>query len=92
MEWHERMAPGGAKRRVSCLSDAARLLAHLVRHGVRTIAFVLTRSVAELLVTATRELVGEPLRDKVGVYRAGYTAQKRRSCGVERCISLRSRL
>lgn len=65
LEWHEGLAPGAARRRVSSLAEAARLLAALVSHGVRTIAFVLTRGVAENLLAATRELLPDEMKSKV---------------------------
>ena len=39
-EWHEKMPPGAARRRVSPMAEAARLLALLVSREIRTIAFV----------------------------------------------------
>ena len=39
------------------MAEAARLLALLVRHGLKTLAFVKARSVAELLVERTRALL-----------------------------------
>jgi DEAD/DEAH box helicase domain-containing protein len=75
-EWHQRLAPGAARRRVSSLAEAARLLAALVSHRIRTIAFVLTRGVAENLLAATRELLPDGVKNKVG--RGGGVALTRR--------------
>lgn len=81
VEWHERMAPGAAKRRVSSLAEASRILTALIRHGIRTIAFVLTRAVAENLLASTRDLLPDELRSKV---RKSYW----NLCGFELCPRL----
>lgn len=57
MEWHEKLPPGTARRRLSSLGEAARLLSLFVSHQIRTIAFVHARSVAELLLQRTHELL-----------------------------------
>ena len=44
-------------RSLSSLAEASRLLALLVRHGLKTLAFVKARAVAELLVERTRALL-----------------------------------
>jgi DEAD/DEAH box helicase domain-containing protein len=69
----------GARR--SALSEAAELLARLVRDGARTICFMKSRKGVEVL----SRLVEQDLRDtdpdlaeRVAPYRAGYTAQQRR--------------
>ena len=73
------MSPQGhAKRRVSSLHEASRLLAQLVTLGLRTIAFVRTRAVAERLYEATCDLLEPTKRAVLGVYRAGYLKEKRR--------------
>ncbi|KAL3928792.1 MAG: hypothetical protein SGPRY_002238 [Prymnesium sp.] len=91
MEWHEKLPPGTARRRLSSLGEAARLLSLFVSHQIRTIAFVHARSVAELLLQRTHELlpsgnyIGRNLsrslhevRSRVTSYRAGYLKEKRR--------------
>jgi len=80
-EWHERLPPGAVTRRASPLAEAAKLLSVLIVHGVRTLAFVRTRSMAELLFLRTRELLGcmsPNLCERVAAYRAGYTVAERR--------------
>ena len=49
--------PGSGSRSLSSLAEASRLLALLVRHGLKTLAFVKARAVAELLVERTRALL-----------------------------------
>ena len=75
----ERRQPGGARRRVSTLAEAARLLALLVRHGLKTLAFVKARSVAELLVERTRALLPPEQAERLQCYRAGYSKEARRA-------------
>ena len=76
--WHENLPPGAARRRVSSLEEASRLLAHLINHGLRSIAFVRTRALAERLYEATYERLGAAERAGFAVYRAGYSKEKRR--------------
>ena len=66
-------------RRVSTLAEAARLLALLVRHGLKTLAFVKARSVAELLVERTRALLPPEQAERLQCYRAGYSKEARRA-------------
>ena len=75
--------PGGARRRVSTLAEAARLLALLVRHGLKTLAFVKARSVAELLVERTRALLPTEQAERLQCYRAGYSKEARRAIEAE---------
>ena len=49
--------PGSGSRSLSSLAEASRLFALLVRHGLKTLAFVKARAVAELLVERTRALL-----------------------------------
>lgn len=65
-------------RRSSPVNEAAALLGLLVTHGIRTIAFVKARNVAELLLRKTRERLPVRLQNHVAAYRAGYTANDRR--------------
>jgi DEAD/DEAH box helicase domain-containing protein len=69
----------GARR--SALSEAAELLARLVREGARCICFMKSRKGVELLarmVTEDLERTDVELAERVAPYRAGYTAQQRR--------------
>ena len=45
---------------------------------MRTICFVLVRSVAELVLKRCRERLSDGLKNKVAAYRAGYLAERRR--------------
>jgi DEAD/DEAH box helicase domain-containing protein len=65
-------------RRSSSVNEAAALLGLLVTHGIRTIAFVKARNVAELLLRKTRERLPASLQNHVAAYRAGYTSDDRR--------------
>ena len=77
-EWFDRTPPGSVKTRVSAISEAAKLLALLVTHEIRTIAFARTRFMAESILLRTRELLPPHLGERVASYRAGYTASRRR--------------
>ena len=65
------------------MAEAARLLALLVRHGLKTLAFVKARSVAELLVERTRALLPPEQAERLQCYRAGYTKEARRAIEAE---------
>jgi len=61
--------------------EAARLFAHLVQAGIRTIAFTRARRVAELILLYARRILADEspaLADRVRAYRAGYRAEERR--------------
>ncbi|MCW2970112.1 MAG: box helicase [Solirubrobacterales bacterium] len=69
----------GARR--SALSEAAELLARLVRDGARTICFMKSRKGVEVLSRLVEQDLRDTdpdLADRVAPYRAGYTAQQRR--------------
>ena len=78
IEWHESLPPGGARRRASSMQEASKLLAAMLKHELRTIAFVRTRAVAERLFESARELLPDELRPKIACYRAGYRLEERR--------------
>jgi DEAD/DEAH box helicase domain-containing protein len=67
-------------RRRSANQEAARLLAGLVRAGVRTLAFTLSRMQAELVLRYTREQLKDSpsLQARVAPYRGGYLPEERR--------------
>ncbi|MGC2374781.1 MAG: DEAD/DEAH box helicase [Solirubrobacteraceae bacterium] len=70
----------GARR--SALSEAAELLARIVRDGARCICFMKSRKGVELLarmVTEDLERTDPELAERVAPYRAGYTPQQRRA-------------
>jgi DEAD/DEAH box helicase domain-containing protein len=69
-----------AGRRRSANMEAAGLLAFLVRRGVRTIVFTLSRRQTELILRYAREqLADEGLAERVAAYRAGYLPEQRRA-------------
>lgn len=81
--WSPTQQPGASVHRVSSYSEAATVLAELVTHGLRTICFVLVRSVAELVLKRTREKLPTRLKNKVAAYRGGYLAERRREIESE---------
>ena len=68
--------------RGSALSEAAKLLADLVQHDVRTICFLKSRRGVELIQrfarTRLEEAGREDLAERIAPYRAGYTPMQRR--------------
>ncbi|GEA80366.1 DEAD/DEAH box helicase [Cellulomonas uda] len=68
--------------RRTATAEVADLLADLVAHGGRTLAFTRSRRAAESVATTTREHVGavDPaLRGTVQAYRGGYLPEERRA-------------
>ncbi len=80
MLWLPPEIEGQPLRRRSANVEAAELMVELVKSHVRTIAFVLARSVAELILRYAREgLDGfEDLAERVMSYRGGYLPEERR--------------
>ncbi|KAJ7298096.1 hypothetical protein O6H91_Y016800 [Diphasiastrum complanatum] len=69
-------------KRSSPVVEVASILAEMVQHGLRCIAFCKTRKLCELVLNYTREILKESspdLIDTVCAYRAGYTPQERRA-------------
>jgi DEAD/DEAH box helicase domain-containing protein len=62
--------------RASPLGEAARLMAALVEHGIRTLCFAKSRKAAELVHRFTAQRLGDSTR--LSPYRAGYTPAQRR--------------
>jgi DEAD/DEAH box helicase domain-containing protein len=78
--WNPPPSEEDPETRRSALSEAAGLIARLVREGARAICFINSRKAVELLSRLVREELGrhEPaLCELVVPYRAGYTAQQR---------------
>ncbi|WOL03035.1 hypothetical protein Cni_G11755 [Canna indica] len=68
-------------RRSSPILELSYLLAEMVQHGLRCIAFCKTRKLSELVLCYTREVLQGTAKDLVSsicVYRAGYSPQERR--------------
>jgi DEAD/DEAH box helicase domain-containing protein len=72
----------GAPIRRTAPSQAAEMLADLVRDGVRTLVFVRSRQGAEVVALTTQRLLTErgdhTLAGRVAAYRGGYLASERR--------------
>jgi DEAD/DEAH box helicase domain-containing protein len=73
----------GKKTTSSPMADVARLLAEMVQHGLRCIAFCKTRKLCEQVLAHAREVLEETTTapEMVGsicVYRGGYVASERR--------------
>ncbi|XP_058767287.1 uncharacterized protein LOC131640953 isoform X2 [Vicia villosa] len=67
--------------RSSPIVDVSRLLAEMVQHGLRCIAFCKSRKLCELVLSYAREILHETaphLLDSVCAYRGGYIAEERR--------------
>ena len=78
--WNPPLTDEALGTRRSALSEAAELLAELVRGGARTICFIKSRKAVELIARyAQLELADEPeLAARIAPYRAGYTPAQRR--------------
>jgi len=78
--WNPPLEEAGTGRRRSANQEAAFLLSRLVRRGIRTLAFTLSRMQAELVLRYTRErLRDDPtLQAKIAPYRGGYLPEERR--------------
>lgn len=78
--WEPPEIRGQPLRRRSANLEAAELMAELVKAHVRTIVFVLARSVAELILRYARENLTqhEDLAERIMSYRGGYLPEERR--------------
>lgn len=78
---------GEVERRYSSISEVAYLLAELVRHDIRTIAFCTTRKLSELVMQYALESLTHSghsrLCGSIKSYRGGYTPEQRRSIEAE---------
>jgi DEAD/DEAH box helicase domain-containing protein len=74
-------------KRFSSISEVAYLLAELVRHDIRTIAFCTTRKLSELVLQYALESLSNSgharLCGSIKSYRGGYTPEQRRSIEAE---------
>ncbi|MEU6858705.1 DEAD/DEAH box helicase [Glycomyces sp. NPDC046736] len=69
----------GEPQQASTLSETARMLAQLVRRGVRTLAFVPSRRGAEIVAAEAKSRLGaDPAAGRIAAYRAGYLREHRR--------------
>jgi DEAD/DEAH box helicase domain-containing protein len=79
--WNPPFVDRARTARHSANIEAARLFAHLVQAGIRTIAFARARRVAELILLYARRILEDEapdLADRVRAYRAGYRPEQRR--------------
>ncbi|MGD8794568.1 MAG: DEAD/DEAH box helicase [Anaerolineae bacterium] len=79
--WNPPFLDKARTARRSANIEAARLFAHLVQAGIRTIAFTRARRVAELILLYARRILEEEapkLAGRVRAYRAGYRPEQRR--------------
>lgn len=80
--WQPPLVEETSNLRRSSTSEAAELLAELIRSGVRSICFTKSRRSAELVYQQTADLLKDTaphLADRLSPYRAGYTPEQRRS-------------
>ena len=80
--WEPPLVQEELNLRRSSNSEAAELLAELIRSGVRSICFTKSRRNAELIYQQTADRLKETdpgLADRLSPYRAGYTPEQRRS-------------
>jgi DEAD/DEAH box helicase domain-containing protein len=80
--WEPPVVEDQANVRRSSNTEAAELLAELVRSGVRSICFSKSRRAAEVIYQQTADLLKDTdpaLAERVTPYRAGYTPEQRRS-------------
>ena len=80
--WEPPLVEEEANLRRSTNTEAADLLAELVRRGIRSICFTKSRRSAELIYQLTTDRLKETdphLSDKLSPYRAGYTPEQRRT-------------
>ena len=76
--WNPPIIDEARSARRSANSEATYLFTGLVRRGVRTLTFAGTRKLTELIYVYSRDLLGQPLSEKIKPYRAGYLASDRR--------------
>ena len=76
--WNPPVIDEALQLRGSALSEAADIVAELVREEARTICFIKSRKAVELVARIVREKLGPELEDRIAPYRAGYTPQQRR--------------
>jgi DEAD/DEAH box helicase domain-containing protein len=80
--WQPPLAHDELNIRRSTTTEAAELLAELMRNGVRSICFTKSRRAAELIYKQCADRLKETdrrLAERLSPYRAGYTPEQRRS-------------
>jgi DEAD/DEAH box helicase domain-containing protein len=78
--WNPPLVDAKLGRRRSASREAADLIARLVREGIRTLAFTLSRMQTEMVLRYTRERLRDTpgLAERVAPYRGGYLPEERR--------------
>jgi DEAD/DEAH box helicase domain-containing protein len=76
--WNPPVTDEAKTNRRSPNSESAFLLGQLVQKQIRSLAFVSTRRLAELIYLYAREQLRDALKDKISPYRAGYLPEDRR--------------
>jgi DEAD/DEAH box helicase domain-containing protein len=77
--WNPPLVDVSKTTRRSPNTEAAFLLAELVRHGIRSLAFARTRRLTELIYNYCKERLDDPeLGRQISPYRAGYLPAERR--------------
>jgi len=76
--WNPPVVDEAKASRRSSNTEATFLLTELIRNNIRSLVFVRTRKLAELISIYSREQLPPSLSDKVSPYRAGYLPQDRR--------------
>ncbi len=77
--WNPPVIDAAKTSRRSANSEAASLLAELLRHRIRTITFARTRKLTELIYNYARQQLSEPfLARAISPYRGGYLPEERR--------------
>lgn len=82
--WNPPIVDEARSTRRSANSESTYLFTELIRQGIRTLDFAGTRRLAELIYVYSRDLLGNPLGDRIKPYRAGYLASDRRE--IERAL------
>jgi DEAD/DEAH box helicase domain-containing protein len=81
--WNPPIDKRDPSRRKSAHAQAERLIARLVKQGIKTIAFAKSRNVTELVCKNTRELLPKAMRESISSYRGGYLPDERRAVEKE---------
>jgi len=76
--WNPPVTDKAKTKRRSPNSESAFLLGQLIQKDIRSLVFVSTRRLAELIYIYTREQLPNSLKDKISPYRAGYLPEDRR--------------
>jgi DEAD/DEAH box helicase domain-containing protein len=77
--WVPPSRPGSEVRRKSPVVEAAEIAGALVEDGIKALVFCNARRAAELLVRYARSRLPDASHARIDVYRAGYSAEERRT-------------